>query len=86
MFVHRPTLQEFVKMQMGWMIRLIPGGTSALGQFVSDGKSLRGSVIEAEESSRRFVAQDTAYARALEVALAFGGLSTQQRMAALLAE
>jgi hypothetical protein len=86
MFVHRPTLQEFVEMLMGWMIRLIPGGTSALGQFVSDGKSLRGSVIEAEESSHRFVAQDTAYARALDVALAFGGLSSQQRMAALLAE
>ena len=35
-----------------------------------DGKTLRGSAVEAEDGSHRFVAQVTVYARALGVALA----------------
>lgn len=42
-------------------------GPSALG---CDGKTLRGSALEAEDGSHRFGAQVTIYARALGVALA----------------
>jgi hypothetical protein len=37
---------------------------------VCDGKALRGSAVEQEDGSHRFVAQVTVYARALGVALA----------------
>jgi hypothetical protein len=53
-----------------WMISQIPDGAEALEQLVCDGKTLRGSAVETEDSSHRFVAQVTVYARALGVALA----------------
>ena len=53
-----------------WMISQIPYGAEALEQLVCDGKTLRGSAVETEDSSHRFVAQVTVYARALGVALA----------------
>jgi hypothetical protein len=53
-----------------WMVSQIPGGTEGLDQLVCDGKTLRGSAVEQEDGSHRFVAQVTVYARALGVALA----------------
>ena len=53
-----------------WTIAQIPGGAADLDQLVCDGKTLRGSAIETEEGTHRFVAQVTVYARALGVALA----------------
>ncbi len=53
-----------------WMISQIPDGAEALEQLVCDGKTQRGSAVETEDSSHRFVAQVTVYARALGVALA----------------
>jgi hypothetical protein len=53
-----------------WMLSRIPGGADGLEQLVCDGKSLRGSAIQTDEGSYRFVAKVTAYARALGVALA----------------
>ena len=41
-----------------------------MNKFVCDGKTLRGSAIETEEGTHRFVAQVTVYSRALGVALA----------------
>jgi hypothetical protein len=52
-----------------WMINQIPGGAEGLDQLVCDGKTLRGSAVEAEDGPDRFVAQVTVYARALGVAL-----------------
>ena len=52
------------------MISQIPGGATALEQLVCDGKTLKGSAIEAEDGKHRFVAQVSVYARALGVALA----------------
>lgn len=63
-------LQEFGEVLQAWMIRQIPGGAEGLEQLVCDGKTLRGSAIETEDGSHRFVAQVTLYARALGVALA----------------
>ncbi len=57
-------------MLQAWMISQIPYGAEALEQLVCDGKTLRGSAVETEDSSHRFVAQVTVYARALGVALA----------------
>jgi hypothetical protein len=63
-------LQEFGQVLQAWMISQIPGGAEALDQLVCDGKTLRGSAVETEDGSHRFVAQVTVYARALGVALA----------------
>ena len=63
-------LQQFGEVLQAWMISQIPGGATAVEQLVCDGKTLKGSAIETEEGSRRFVAQVTVYARALGVALA----------------
>ena len=63
-------LQEFGEVLQAWMISQIPGGASGLEQLVCDGKTLRGSALEAEDGSHRFVAQVTVFARALGVALA----------------
>jgi hypothetical protein len=63
-------LQEFGEVFQAWMISQIPGGASGLDQLVCDGKTLRGSALETEDGSHRFVAQVTIYARALGVALA----------------
>ena len=63
-------LQEFGQVLQAWMISQIPGGREGLDQLVCDGKTLRGSAVEAEDGSHRFVAQVTVYARALGVALA----------------
>jgi hypothetical protein len=51
------------------MISQIPGGAAGLDQLLCDGNTLRGSAIETDDSSHRFVAQVTDYARALGVAL-----------------
>ncbi len=51
------------------MTSQIPGGAEALEQLVCDGKTLRGSAVETEDGSHRFVAQVTVYVRALGVAL-----------------
>ena len=51
-------------------ISQIPGGAEGLDQLVCDGKTLRGSAVETEDGSHRFVAQVRVYARALGVALA----------------
>ena len=53
-----------------WTIAQIPGGAEGLEALVCDGKTLRGSALEAEDGSHRFVAQVTVFARALGVALA----------------
>jgi hypothetical protein len=63
-------LQGFGQVLQAWMISQIPGGAEGLDQLVCDGKTLRGSAIETEEGTHRFVAQVTVYARALGVALA----------------
>jgi len=63
-------LQEFGQVLQAWMISQIPGGADGLDQLVCDGKTLRGSAVEADDGSHRFVAQVTVYARALGVALA----------------
>lgn len=63
-------LQEFGQVLQAWMISQIPSGSEGFDQLVCDGKTLRGSAVEAEDGSHRFVAQVTVYARALGVALA----------------
>jgi hypothetical protein len=63
-------LREFGQVLQAWMISQIPGGEDRLDQLVCDGKTLRGSAIETDDGSHRFVAQVTVYARALGVALA----------------
>jgi hypothetical protein len=63
-------LQEFGQVLHAWMISQIPGGADGLDQLVCDGKTLRGSAVEAQDGGHRFVAQVTVYARALGVALA----------------
>jgi hypothetical protein len=67
---NKAQLQGFGQVLQAWMISQIPGGAEGLDQLVCDGKTLRGSVIETEEGTHRFVAQVTVYARALGVALA----------------
>ena len=57
-------------MLQAWMISQVPSGATGLDQLVCDGKTLRGSAVETEDGSHRFVAQVTVYARALGVALA----------------
>jgi hypothetical protein len=42
-------LQEFGQVLQAWMISQIPGGAEGLDQLVRDGKTLRGSAIEAED-------------------------------------
>ncbi len=71
-------LQEFGEVLQAWMIRQIPGGAEGLEQLVCDGKTLRGSAIETEDGSHRFVAQVTLYARALGVALAQKSYDTHE--------
>ncbi|MCX5931321.1 MAG: ISAs1 family transposase [Cyanobacteria bacterium] len=63
-------LQGFGQVLQAWMISQIPGGAEGLDQLVCDGKTLRGSAVETEDGTHRFVAQVTVYARALGVALA----------------
>ena len=63
-------LQEFGQVLQAWMVSQIPGGADGVDQLVCDGKTLRGSAVEADDGSHRFVAQVTVYARALGVALA----------------
>jgi hypothetical protein len=63
-------LQEFGDVLQAWMISQISGGADGLDQLVCDGRNLRGSAIETEDGTNRFVAQVTVYARALGVALA----------------
>ena len=63
-------LQEFGQVLQAWIISQIPGGVEGLDQLVCDGKTLRGSAVETEDGSHRFVAQVTVYARAIGVALA----------------
>jgi hypothetical protein len=63
-------LREFGQVLQGWMLAQIPGGAEALDQLVCDGKTLRGSSVEAADGSNRFVAQVTVYSRALGVAMA----------------
>jgi len=62
-------LQTFGDVFQAWMIGQIPGGAEGLEQLVCDGKTLRGSAVETEDGSHRFVAQVTVYAPALGVAL-----------------
>ncbi len=52
------------------MISQIPSGAEGLDQLVFDGKTLRGSAVETDNGTHRFVAQVTVYARAIGVALA----------------
>jgi hypothetical protein len=63
-------LREFGKVLQGWMLAQIPGGAEALDELVCDGKTLRGSAVEAADGSNRFVAQVTVYSRAPGVAMA----------------
>ena len=62
-------LQEFGQVLQAWMISQIPDGAEGFDQLVCDGKTLRGSAVETDDGSHRFVAQVTVYARALGVAL-----------------
>lgn len=71
-------LHEFGQVLQAWMIRQIPGGAEGLDQLVCDGKTLRGSAVETEDGSHRFVAQVTVYARALGVALAQKAYDTHE--------
>jgi hypothetical protein len=61
-------LQGFGQVLQAWMISQIPGGADGLDQLACDGKTLRGSAIEAEDGNHRFVAQVTVSVRALGVA------------------
>jgi hypothetical protein len=54
-------LQEFGDVLQAWMISQIPGGAEGLDQLVCDDKTLRGSAVETEDGSHRFVAQATVY-------------------------
>ena len=65
-------------MLQAWMINQIPGGADGLDPLVCDCKTLRGSAIETEEGSHRFVAQVTVYARALGVAMAQKAYDTHE--------
>ena len=71
-------LQEFGQVLQAWMISQIPGGVEGLDQLVCDGKTLRGSAVETEDGSHRFVAQVTVYARAIGVALAQKSYDTHE--------
>jgi hypothetical protein len=71
-------LQEFGQVLQAWMINQIPGGADGLDQLVCDGKTLRGSAVETEDGTHRFVAQVTVYARALGVALAQKAYDTRE--------
>ena len=71
-------LQEFGEVLQAWMISQIPGGSEGLDQLICDGKTLRGSAVEAEDASHRCVAQVTVYARALGVALAQKAYDTHE--------
>ena len=71
-------LQEFGQVLQAWMVSQIPGGADGLDQLVCDGKTLRGSAVETEDGSHRFVAQVTVYARALGVALAQKSYDTHE--------
>jgi hypothetical protein len=67
---NRAHVQEFAQVLQAWIISQIPGGADGLDQLVCDGKTLRCSANEPEESNQRFVVQVTVYARALGVAVA----------------
>jgi hypothetical protein len=71
-------LQEFGQVLQAWMVSQIPYGADGLDQLVCDGKTLRGSAVETEDGSHRFVAQVTVYARALGVALAQKSYDTHE--------
>ncbi|MEB3319749.1 MAG: transposase family protein, partial [Cyanobium sp.] len=71
-------LQEFGQVLQAWMVSQIPGGADGLHHLVCDGKTLRGSAVEAEDGGHRFVAQVTVYARALGVALAQKAYDTHE--------
>ena len=43
-----------------WMISQVPGGAEGLDQLVCDGKTLRGSAVEAEDGSHRYGLRPTA--------------------------
>jgi hypothetical protein len=43
-----------------WMFSPMPGGNEGLEQLVCEGKTLRGSAVEAEDCSHRFVPCDGA--------------------------
>ena len=60
------------------MVSQIPGGSDGLDQLICDGKILKGSEVETEDGSHRFVAQVTVYARALGVALAQTSYDTHE--------
>ena len=49
-------LKEFGEVLQACMISQIPGGSEGWDQLVSDGKTLRGSAVEAENGSHCFVA------------------------------
>jgi hypothetical protein len=71
-------LQQFGEILQAWMVSQIPGGSDGLDQLICDGKILKGSAIETEDGSHRFVAQVTVYARALGVALAQTSYNTHE--------
>ena len=71
-------LQTFGDVFQACMINQIPGGAEGLEQLVCDGKTLKGSAVETEDGSHRFVAQVTGYARALGVALAQKAYDTHE--------
>ena len=71
-------LQTFGDVFQTWMISQIPGWAEGLEQLVCDGKTLRGSGVETEDGSHRFVAHVTVYARALGVALAQKSYDTHE--------
>jgi hypothetical protein len=75
---NKAQLQTFGDVFQAWMISQIPGGAEGLEQLVCDGKTLRGSAVETEDGSHRFVAQVTVYARALGVALAQKAYDTHE--------
>jgi hypothetical protein len=63
-------LQEFAQLLQALVISPISSRAKGLDQLMCDGRPLRGSAVEAEGGSYRFVSQLTVYARALGVALA----------------
>jgi hypothetical protein len=68
--INKAHLQQFGKVLQFWIISQIPGEAERLDQLVCNGKTLRATAIETDDSNHRFVAEVTDYARALGVALA----------------
>ena len=48
---YKAHLQEFGQVLQAWMISQIPDGAEALEQLVCDGKTLRGSAVETEDTA-----------------------------------